>query len=323
MGLFAHPRVARLAGRAMQRATHLAERPMARRAQARLPDFVCTCEAITIPSALGQARAWIYRPPIEGPQAQEGLPAVHLNLHGGGFVMGLPQLDDALCRALGALAGVIVINVDYALAPDHPFPQPPEHAYEIATWVAANGEAWGWDGARLTVGGQSAGGGLAAAVARLALERGGPRISLQVLHYPPLDLITPVRAKPSPLARPRLRPWMGDVFDTCYVPDEDFRTDRLASPAMVGRVLDLAGIAPAVIIAAEQDILRSEAERYAARLRDVRALVDFHLVPGRDHGYDLDDDAAARATYELIGRHLRSAVSDGATSDRSASKRLN
>ena len=107
-----------------------------------------------------------------------------------------------------------------------------------------------------------------------------------------------------------LRPWMGDVFDTCYAPEAAMRTDRLVSPAAAARDTEaLSGIAPAVIITAEHDILRDEARRYAQRLEAIGALVEHREIAGVDHGYDMKDDARARETYAMIAGHLRRAVS--------------
>ncbi|MFF4271819.1 alpha/beta hydrolase fold domain-containing protein [Streptomyces sp. NPDC001536] len=101
---------------------------------------------------------------------------------------------------------------------------------------------------------------------------------------------------------------MGDVFDTSYIPDVRLRHDRLASPAHPSDTAGLKGIAPALIVTAEYDILRAEAQSYADRLRTAGALVGHHDVAGADHGYDGKDDVKARETYALIARHLREAV---------------
>jgi acetyl esterase len=241
------------------------------------------------------------------PAGDVAAPPVHVNFHGGGYVMTLTELDDPLCRFLAAEAGVVVINVDYVVAPQHPFPAPPRQAYEVVRWVAEHGGEQGWDGGRVTVGGQSAGGGLAAAVARQALEEGGPSIALQVLHYPPLDLATEAREKRAAIARPVLRPWMADVFDTSYVPDAAQRRDRLVSPAHPSDTADVKGIAPALVVTAEYDLLRAEGERYAERLRGAGALVAYHEVAGADHGYDGKDEVRAREVYGLMARHVRAA----------------
>jgi acetyl esterase len=225
--------------------------------------------------------------------------------------MPLTEMDDPFCRYLAAEAGVVVINVDYALAPQHRFPAPPRQAFEVVQWIASHGAEHGWDGSRLSVGGQSAGGGLAAAAARQALEQGGPSIALQVLHYPPLDLAMSARDKRAAVAKPMLRPWMADIFDSAYVPDPRERADRLVSPANPADTADVKGIAPALVITAEFDLLRAEGERYAERLRKAGALVEHHDVPKADHGYDGKDAEKARQAYALIARHVRQAAGPG------------
>ncbi|MES5817905.1 alpha/beta hydrolase [Streptomyces sp. RG80] len=304
MSLLARPPLAGLTARAMQRATRLADRRMTPVTHARFPEHPRNTRELTIPTAVAPARATVYLPATDGDAA----PPVHVNFHGGGYVMTLTELDDPLCRYLAAEAGAVVINVDYVVAPQHPFPAPPRQAYEVVRWVAENGAAQGWDGTRLTVGGQSAGGGLAAAVARQALEEAGPAIALQVLHYPPLDLATGARDKKAAIARPMLRPWMADVFDTSYCPDMDLRRDRLVSPAHPSDTADLKGIAPALVVTAEYDLLKAEALSYADRLRTVGALVEHHDVAGADHGYDGKDDVKAREVYALIASRVREAV---------------
>jgi acetyl esterase len=295
MSLLTRPSIASSVARIIQRGTGIAARRVAERARARLPEYPGRVEELEVPASLGPTRATVYRPP------SGDSPAVHVNLHGGGYVIGLMAMDDPACRVLAEESGSVVINVDYVLAPRHRFPAPAEHVYEVLEWVGAR-----WD--VLTVGGQSAGGALAAAAARLAFERNGPAIALQVLHYPPLDLTVPARAKKSVIAKPMLRPWMGDVFDTSYAPDPAVRGDRLISPAGPADTADLTGIAPAVVIAAEHDILRAEARRYASRLERVGALVEYREVAGADHGYDLKDDDLARETYRSLAAHIRRAA---------------
>lgn len=303
MSFLSSPLIASTVARILQRASALNAGRMTRQARSRLPEYPRLTEVIEIPTALGAVKATVYRP---GTSA--ALPPVFINLHGGGYVMNLTEMDDPLCRAIADQSGVVVVNVDYALAPQHPFPAPPEQVYEILKWVNANGNDHGWDGTKLVIGGQSAGGGLAAAATRLAFERGGPAIALQILHYPPLDLTVPVEAKDSPLAKPALRPWMGEVFDTSYAPDQSMRTNPLISPAGPADRIDLTGIAPAIIIAAENDILRDEARRYAERLEQVGALIEYREVAGADHGYDLNNDELARQSYTQIAEHIRQAT---------------
>lgn len=304
MSIFSQPFIADALARALQTMTRVGGKKIAQGAARRLPEFAATRTELSIPTCLGPARATVYRSPGNPDPAP-----VHVNFHGGGFVLATTELDDPLCRAVAAASGSTVVNVDYVVAPQYRFPHPPQQAYDVVKWIATHGQENGWDGSRLTVGGQSAGGGLAAAVARQALEQDGPDIALQLLHYPPLDLSVPAASKPSPSDRPLLRPWMGDVFDTAYLPDRAMRTHRFASPAAAGDTADLTGLAPAVVIAAEQDILRDEARRYADRLDAVGALVEYREIAGADHGYDQKDDVLARETYLVIAEHIRTATS--------------
>ncbi|KOV75701.1 carboxylesterase [Streptomyces sp. NRRL WC-3618] len=310
MSLLAQPAVASLIAKTMQRLVMRADRRSGGRgsaaaSHARLPEFPRATSELTIPTSVAPARVVVYRPPAGDPA-----PPVHVNFHGGGFILPVTETDDAFCRAVAALAGVVVVNVDYVVAPQYPFPAPPRQSYDVVRWVAENGAAHGWDGTRLTVGGQSAGGGLAAAVARQALEEQGPPIALQVLHYPPLDLATAAKDKRAAIAKPMLRPWMGEVFDSAYVPDPRRRADRLVSPAHPGETADLKGIAPALIITAAHDRLRAEGVRYAERLRQASSLVEHHDVAGVDHAYDLNDDAKSREIYAFVARHIRQATAD-------------
>ncbi|MCQ9133404.1 alpha/beta hydrolase fold domain-containing protein [Streptomyces hilarionis] len=321
MSILARPAVAAHAAKTLQSLTRLASRrsggPGSTAArQARFPAYPRDVTESTVPTSVAPAPVTVYAPPA----GTASPPPVHVNFHGGGYVLSMPAIDDALCRFLAVEAGVVVVNVRYVVAPQHPFPAPPIQAYEVVRWVAEHGAEHGWDGGRLTVGGQSAGGALAAAVARQAHEGGGPPIALQVLHYPPLDLATPGRDKRAAVARPVLRPWMAEVFDAAYVPDARERAHRLVSPAGASDTADLTGITPALVITAEHDLLRNEAVRYAERLDAAGALVEHHDVAGADHGYDAQDDERARRVYALIARHVRQATeapapADGATAD--------
>ena len=110
------------------------------------------------------------------------------------------------------------------------------------------------------------------------------------------------------IAKPLLRPWMADIFDTSYVPDRELRGDPLVSPAHPSDTTDLTGIAPALVITPVHDLLHAEGTRYAERLRSVGALRDHCDVPGADHGYDQNDAETARYIYGLMAQHMRDAV---------------
>ncbi|OBJ76014.1 alpha/beta hydrolase [Mycobacterium colombiense] len=265
----------------------------------RFPEFAGRTSEATIDTRHGPVSATVYHPPAATN------PPVYVNVHGGGFVVGHPEQDDPWCRYLAANAGVMVINPDYVLAPRHRFPAAVYQTYDVVCWAAGPGRDW--DGTRLCVGGQSAGGNLSTAAARLALENGGPDIALQVLHYAPLDLVTPSRDKPSTLGRRAImKPWMSEVFDTAYIPERARRRDRLASPAWGDNADGIAGIAPALVVTAEHDRLRDESRRYAGKLGAVGALVEYHEVAGVDHGYNIMSDAGdiTRRTYARIAEHV-------------------
>lgn len=255
-------------------------------------------ETVVIPTRHGALRAVVYWPRDYGQR-----PPAYVNFHGGGFVTRHPEQDDPLCRYLAATAGVAVINVDYDVAPEHRFPDPVEEAYDVAVWAAD--PARDWDGSRLCVGGQSAGGALAAAVARLTLELGGPPVALQVLHYPPLDLVTPLRDKRT-AGRPAVLLSGAEIFDACYVPSAEAKRDRLASPAWGTNGDDLTGIAPALVITCEADRLHDEGVRYAGQLAAAGALAEHLDLLGTDHGYNVSgrDRALVEHSYALIAKHV-------------------
>ena len=145
-------------------------------------------------------------------------------------------------------------------------------------------------------------------MARQALEQDSPAPALQVLHYPPLDLATSAKDKHAATPKPKLRPWMAEVFDGSYVPDPHDRLDPLVSPANPADTADLHDIAPAIVITAALDLLRAEAMQYADRLREAGALVEHHDVADADHGYDSEDDDKAREVYARIARHVQQAT---------------
>lgn len=257
-------------------------------------------QQLVVPSRHGDLAATLYRPL----ETTATLPPLYVNFHGGGFVIRHPEQDDPLCRYLASAAGVAVLNVDYDVAPGHAFPEPVEEAYDAIAWAARQRESW--DGARLVVGGQSAGGALAAAAARQALELGGPPIALQVLHYPPLDLATPGDQKHA-AGKSIISVPMTKLLDTAYVPRPDQKRHRLASPASGANGDGIQGIAPALIITCGIDRLHDEGVHYAGKLRDAGALVEHVNLAGIDHGYNItgSDRKLVEQNYALIAEHVR------------------
>lgn len=206
-----------------------------------------------------------------------------LHLHGGGFCLGDVDLEHAVCVDLARELGAVVASVEYRLAPEHPYPAPLEDCYAGLRLLA---ELDGVDPERVAVHGQSAGGGLAAAVALLARDRGGPALCLQSLDVPELDdsLETPsMRAGDSlPLwsRRQAIRSW------ELYLGGRP--ADGYAAPA---RAEDLTGLPPAYVVTCELDPLRDEGLTYAMRLLAAGVSVEIHSYPGTFHGVQIVPDA--------------------------------
>lgn len=186
-----------------------------------------------------------------------------LFLHGGGWVVGNLDSHDRLCRSLSSLAGVAVIAVDYRLSPENPFPAGLDDAAEALRWIAANAEKLAIREDMLAVGGDSAGGNLAAVLAIMSRDGLVPPLVFQALIYPAVDLTARSLSYRSigdgvPLTSATMR-W----FIENYVPNETDRTDWRASPLLAP---SLAGLAPALIVTMGYDPLRDEGRDYAARL---------------------------------------------------------
>ena len=234
---------------------------------------------LTADGPLGPIPLRVYRP--AGVPASTPL-AVLVFFHGGGWVIGDLETHDVLCRQLTAGSGVSVVSVDYRLAPEHKFPAAVDDAWAATRWVVAHAGELAVDASRLAVGGDSAGGNLAAVVALLARGEGAPAIAVQVLIYPVADLVGETRsyrdfAEGYLLTREGMR-W----FIAHYLTAEAEAADWRASPL---RAQSLAGLPPALIVTAGFDPLRDEGEAYAERLRDAGVRVDSVCYGGMIHGF--------------------------------------
>jgi acetyl esterase len=236
---------------------------------------VAHVEDRAVPGPGGEVAVRVYTPEGVGPFP------VLVYLHGGGWVLGSLDSHDRECRILTAGARCVTVAVDYRLAPEHPFPAAPEDAYAALCWVAANAAEIGGDPAKLAVGGDSAGGNLAAAVALMARDRSGPTLALQALIYPvtDFDADTPSmrqNAEGYVLTRSTMR-WFHDAF--CAAAD---RTDPYAAPL---RAPTTAGVAPAHVIVAGYDPLRDEGVAYARALIEGGVRTTLTCYPGAFHGF--------------------------------------
>jgi len=237
---------------------------------------VARTEDVTIPGPLGQIPIRVYAP------VEKGTLPVLVYFHGGGWVVGNLDTVDQFCRMIANAAGCIVVSVNYRHAPEHKFPAAVEDAYAGTCWASQNAQTFRGDPARLAVGGSSAGGNLAAAVALAARDRGGPPLSYQLLIVPVIDSAfdTPSyreNAEGYGLTSEGMRWYWRHYLTT----DADGR-HPYASPL---HAPTLRGLPPAFVATAEFDPLRDEGEAYAARLRNEGVPVTHKRYAGMVHGF--------------------------------------
>jgi acetyl esterase len=255
----------------------LAER--ARSTGLRVADVAAVADH-AIPVAGGELRLRVYTPEGDGPHP------LFFHVHGGGFVGGSIDLvyNAAKCAHICAGTGCVVTTVEYRLAPEFPFPTAPEDCYAALLWVVEHAQELGVDPERIVVGGESAGGNLAAVLAQLARDRGGPRLALQLLEVPVADMSAGSALHPSlalygegfGLDRTGI-----DAFIDAYLPDPADRELPYASPLCAA---DLAGLAPAHVVTAELDPLRDGGEAYARRLEQAGVTTTVRRFEGQTHG---------------------------------------
>jgi acetyl esterase len=244
------------------------------------PPELESVKPLLIASPTGQIPARIYTPTTL--RKIGGLAPCLVFFHGGGWVIGDLDSHDVVCRKLADAGQLIVISVDYRLAPEHKFPAAVDDAIAATTWIAGHAKQLGIDAARLMVGGDSAGGNLAAVVAISARDSNGPAISAQVLIYPATDfaMTHPSHREPetSILLTHSVIKWFRDHYLNGATDAHDWR----ASPA---RATTLVGLPPAYVLTAGADPLRDEGEEYAKRLKQAGVAVTYRHFPGQFHGF--------------------------------------
>lgn len=237
---------------------------------------IASVEDRVVPGPAGELTVRVYRPQLGAP-----LPTL-VYFHGGGWVIGSLDTHDASCRDLARRAGCAVVSVEYRLAPEHRYPAAAEDCYAVTAWLAEHGAELGVDGGKLAVGGDSAGGNLAAVVALMARERGGPALVFQLLIYPVTDAdferASYIENAEGLLLEAADMRW----FWNLYVPDLARRTDAYCAPL---RAADLAGLPAALVITAEFDPLRDEGEAFARRLEQAGVPVVSTRYDGMIHGF--------------------------------------
>ena len=238
---------------------------------------------------------------VYSPGASEGAgsrPAL-LDIHGGGFVAGSLDMEHAFAVHVARKLDAVVVTVEYRLAPEHPFPAGLEDCYAALCWLHDDAAALGVDTRRVAVGGQSAGGGLSAAVALLARDRGGPPLCFQFLGIPELDHRLETASMRAFVDTPMWHRPNAELSWRFYLGPDPDGVSPYASPAIA---TDLRGLPPAYVTTMEFDPLRDEGIFYALRMMEAGVSVELHTFPGTFHGSATVTTAAVsrRAHVELL-----------------------
>ena len=268
-------------------------------------------ESVQLPTGDGSViRALFYR----GRSAPASAPAF-LNIHGGGFLFGSPEWDDATNRNIADELGIVVVSVDYRLCPEHPFPIPLHDCYAALQWMHDNSGSLGIDPGRIGIGGGSAGGGLAAALALLARDRGEIALRCQILTYPMLDdrtgradgpALFPHVGQLSWTPANNCAGWSGMLGAAAGGPD----VSPHASPA---RAESLTGLPPTFIAVGDIDLFLQEDLEYARRLMASAVPTELHVYAGAIHGFELAADSTVARNFQRdrLAALKRMLLSDG------------
>ena len=262
-------------------------------------EAVASFSDLDVPGPAGAIPARLYRASLDAAAP------VLVYFHGGGWVIGDLDIYDGLCRSLARAAGCAVFSVGYRLAPENKFPAAVEDCYAATVWLSGEASRLGLDASRIAVGGDSAGGNLAAVISQIARDRGGPPIVFQLLVYPVTDASLDFPSAKDPAKDALLTTSDMRWFWNHYLRDASDGGSPLASPL---RAAHMEGLPPALVITAEFDPLLDEGEAYAARLREAGVPVTLTRYEGMPHGFlgmagVLD---TARAALGQVGTALRS-----------------
>ncbi|MGE4353825.1 MAG: alpha/beta hydrolase [Oscillospiraceae bacterium] len=258
-------------------------------------------EIVDVPTASGTAKCYIFRAKNRTAHCP-----VHINIHGGGFVRPHLIRDEIYSSKIADGIRGIVVDVDYHLAPEYPYPDAFNECYDICRWVFSQAETWGADSRRISMGGHSAGGNLTAAVALKANQTGDFRLCLQVIDYAALDMFTDPAEKPEadtnmiPVER-------GRMFTEAYTGgDLSLTRDPFCSPLAAPDKM-LVGLPDALVITAGKDNFRFENEAYALRLASMGAQVTVKRFLNSYHGFIIHCTGEWEAAQQLIIETIRQA----------------
>lgn len=258
-----------------------------------VPDDV-RFEERTIPGGAGgpEMRVLIYAPKKEG----SNRPGI-LHIHGGGYVMGQPEMGMANGFAWAQQLGAVTVSVDYRLAPETPHPGPVEDCYAGLKWLHENAAALGVDTRRIAVIGESAGGGLAAATCLLARDRNQYKVAHQHLIFPMLDDRTVVHDSPSPYLGQFLWTREANLFGWTSLLGQAPGGKDVSPYAAPARADDLAGLPPTYMICGALDLFLEEDMEYAKRLIRAGVPTELHIYPGAPHGFMFVQEASVTKIF--------------------------
>ena len=269
-----------------------------------LPDI--TTGEIHVESAFGAKpiRVLTYRPV----RSDAPLPVI-LHIHGGGFVMGSPEMKDVENRVFASELKCAIYSVDYRLAPETPHPGPLEDIYSVFTWLHANAERLGLDPARIGIKGESGGGGFAAGAALYARDQDGPKFAFQHLIYPMIDDLSAIRKDLHPCVGEFVWTQANNLFGWRSLLGREPGSPDVCPYAAAARAADVSGLPPTYISVGGLDLFLEENIAYADRLNRAGVPVEFHLYPRAYHGFYRATNArvtlqAERDTREALRRFL-------------------
>jgi acetyl esterase len=229
---------------------------------------------------------------------------VFFDLHGGGFILGSAGMDEGMNLEFVKQAGCKVISIDYAKAPEFPYPAAKNQVYAVVRHVFENAEKYAVDGRKMGIGGHSAGGNLSTVICMQARRESKFQFACQVLDYPVLDLATSPLEKPQP--KGSVPPDMAQVFNDCYV-DPAQAKDPYVSPVYATQA-DLEGLPPALFILAGRDSLHDEGLQYCRMLRAAGVVTECHEYPNAAHGFtynpSLDTSQAVAKMAAFLKKYL-------------------
>jgi acetyl esterase/lipase len=276
-----------------------------------LPAPAPAVEVRTIPGPKGAPEVGIE---LIGVRQRAAPAPVVLHIHGGGMISGRARNLTAFCQALAAEFDCVVVNVDYRLAPETPFPGPVEDNYAALAWIAAHAAELGIDPRRIAVMGESAGGGLAAMVTLMARDRRGVQPCQQILIYPMLDDRTGSTVTPPAHIAPVGWPAAANRFGWSAFLGKPAGSAQVPAGAVPAREASLAGLPPTFIGVGAIDLFVDESLAFGRRLIDAGVPTGIHVAPGAFHAFDfvVPEAAVSRAFTAAWKSALRTAFAAGA-----------